>query len=824
MFRTRIALLVTLLVALSSPVIAAVMLSAPAAGASPAAWTAYTVNSGSNTVSAIDTATNTVVGSPIAVGALPVRVAITPDGTTAYVANESSNTVSVIATATNTVVTSISVGTTPDAVAISPDGTTAYVVNVSSNTVSVIATATNTVVTTIPVGSSPIAVAISPDGASAYVTNSVSNTISVIATATDTVVATIPVGTAPRAVAITPNGTTAYVANTGDDTVSVIATATATVVATITVGTAPRGLAISPDGTTAYVANTGDDTVSVIATATDTVVATITVGTSPFGVAISPDGATAYVTNETSNTVSVIATATDTVVATITVGATPLGIAITPDQAPVASFSVSPAPAGQATTFDASASTVAFGTIASYAWSFGDGTTATTTTPIINHIYASPGTFTANVTETSSGGTSTTQVFTGQTMSRNGGRSASATTAVIVAAPPSIAKAFSPTAVPLNGTSTLTFTLTNPNGGTVLTGVAFTDALPSGLVVSTPNGLTNSCGGTASASAGGATISLTGASVAASTTCTVVVSVTGTMAGTFTNTTGAVSSTNGGTGNTATAVLTVAAVVPAPGPTTTTTTTTAPGPVPPFPHSNVSYPNAAIVTFRGAHYVFAGGRAFAASANELAAVQKVDHAQVLAAPAGASAPTAVAPRPGVTVFTHPVDGNVTIYVVGVDGELHPFATPTQFLRDGYNGALVITVPNLGGLTVGSNAGTTLTALATRADGAIVNSSGTFYTFAGGRAFGIPTPAALQEVRKTNSALELQGSVSSADTGAPMANGIVLSVAGPVYVSYLGELYPFKTKAQLASSGYGGTPAVPAPHTGGLTVVFPYSGS
>ena len=28
--------------------------------------------------------------------------------------------------------------------------------------------------------------------------------------------------------------------------------------------------------------------------------------------------------------------------------------------------------------------------------------------------------------------------------------------------------------------------------------------------------------------------------------------------------------------------------------------------------------------------------------------------------------------------------------------------------------------------------------------------------------------------------------------------------------------------QLADYGYGGTPAVPAPHTGGLTVVFPYS--
>jgi hypothetical protein len=178
----------------------------------------------------------------------------------------------------------------------------------------------------------------------------------------------------------------------------------------------------------------------------------------------------------------------------------------------------------------------------------------------------------------------------------------------------------------------------------------------------------------------------------------------------------------------------------------------------------------------------------------------------------------------VTVSTKLVNGNVTMYVVGTDGELHAFATAGQFLRDGYDPVLVITVPNLGGLTVGSNAGTALTALATRADGAIVNSSGTFYTLAGGKAFGIPTPAALVEVRKTNPAQELQGSVAAGATGATIATGVVLSVPGQVYVSYQGDVLPFKTPKQLATDGYGGTPAVPAPHTGGLTIVFPYSGS
>jgi PKD repeat protein len=87
----------------------------------------------------------------------------------------------------------------------------------------------------------------------------------------------------------------------------------------------------------------------------------------------------------------------------------------------VASFRATPAAAGHATSFDASASTARGAPIATYAWNFGDGTRATTTIPTTTHRYPNAGTYHASLTLTDADGTSTTKVFTGQTTSRNGG-------------------------------------------------------------------------------------------------------------------------------------------------------------------------------------------------------------------------------------------------------------------------------------------------------------------------------------------------------------------------------------------------------------------
>lgn len=70
----------------------------------------------------------------------------------------------------------------------------------------------------------------------------------------------------------------------------------------------------------------------------------------------------------------------------------PPGVLLPPNGAPVASFTFSaPTEQGTAILFDGSASTDSDGTIVSYAWDFGDGTTNTGAT--VHHTYSRAGTF-----------------------------------------------------------------------------------------------------------------------------------------------------------------------------------------------------------------------------------------------------------------------------------------------------------------------------------------------------------------------------------------------------------------------------------------------
>jgi uncharacterized repeat protein (TIGR01451 family) len=125
---------------------------------------------------------------------------------------------------------------------------------------------------------------------------------------------------------------------------------------------------------------------------------------------------------------------------------------------------------------------------------------------------------------------------------------------VPVIAPPTMIISFNPASIPVFGTTTITFTITNPNASE-LTSVGFSDSLPAGLIVATPNGVTNLCHGTITATPGTSIISLSGVTLEPGSSCTVTVNVSATTPGQKTNTVTVTS--DQGSGSLATATLIV---------------------------------------------------------------------------------------------------------------------------------------------------------------------------------------------------------------------------------------------------------------------------
>jgi len=138
-------------------------------------------------IAVLDPKSGEIVGAPIAIGAgaMPTGIAFAPDGTTAYVSSAGANTVSVIDTASDTIVAVLPGFHSPTGIAISPDGAKVFVANRSDDTVIVLDVATQTVVPLpimVPgeIAAGPTGIAISPDGSHAYVADSPANAITEI--------------------------------------------------------------------------------------------------------------------------------------------------------------------------------------------------------------------------------------------------------------------------------------------------------------------------------------------------------------------------------------------------------------------------------------------------------------------------------------------------------------------------------------------------------------------------------------------------------------------------------------------------------------------
>lgn len=150
---------------------------------------------------------------------------------------------------------------------------------------------------------------------------------------------------------------------------------------------------------------------------------------------------------------------------------------------------------------------------------------------------------------------------TGVITSPDSGPGTAATAQLLVTnnAVPISTKAFSPTTIKVNDTSTLTITLTNSNA-TAISGAAFIDTYPYGMInAAVPNAATSCAGGTVSAVAGGDGLTFESGTIPAFGSCTITVAVTSATAGAFYNTTGPVDTANAGSGLAASATLTVVA-------------------------------------------------------------------------------------------------------------------------------------------------------------------------------------------------------------------------------------------------------------------------
>lgn len=140
------------------------------------------------------------------------------------------------------------------------------------------------------------------------------------------------------------------------------------------------------------------------------------------------------------------------------------------------------------------------------------------------------------------------------------GNTASASLGVV--APPNVSKAFLPSEIGAGRISQLRITISNTSGTDELTGVAVTDNYPSGLVNASPSNVSTACtAGSSVMVIGGAPdgnfIALNNGTLKPSGSCTVSVDVTAATVGSYVNTTSAVTSTNGGTGGSASATLVV---------------------------------------------------------------------------------------------------------------------------------------------------------------------------------------------------------------------------------------------------------------------------
>jgi DNA-binding beta-propeller fold protein YncE/PKD repeat protein len=395
-------------------------------------------------------------GFPITNQQAPTGMVPSPDGTKLYASvagGVQGYSVSSDGTMTADQAGVLAAQTSPSALAINRAGTRLFVTNAGSNsisryTVSAIGTLTPVVGAT-ATGGGPAGIAITPDGSHVYVANGTDGTISILdGQGAASGLSAVTAGTGVSGLAITPDGTKLYAANTGDDKISGWSIGTDGSLSALpsspyTTGDGPRGIAISPDGKLLMSADTNGSAVSGFAINSDGSLASrvssdVVAGVT--SVAFSPDGKHTFAAGSSAVGAYDVSSAGALTVRTgspVTTNGAHTAVAVTPNQGPEAKVDPVPAPAGSASTFEGGPSSDPDGTVKTYAWDFGDGSSGTGATA--THTYAQAGSYTVRLTVTDDEDCSTAPVYTGQATLCTGSANATITkTVTIPEAPPNV--------------------------------------------------------------------------------------------------------------------------------------------------------------------------------------------------------------------------------------------------------------------------------------------------------------------------------------------------------------------------------------------------
>jgi YVTN family beta-propeller protein len=253
-------------------------------GYSPDHTTLAVVSVGSNSVSFIDTATNTVKHTTY-IGRAPHEAFYTPDGNELWVTVRGENYVSVLDARSFREKGRIETPNGPGMQIFSPDGTYGYVCSSFTPETVVVSVSTHEIVGRVK-QESPFCpnIAATPDGKQVWLTlKDVGRTMIFDAKPPFSVIRALETGPITNHVnfAATKQGILAFVTVGGLNQVKVFRTDDFSQIATIAVGKLPHGIWPSGDGTRMFVGLENDDALQVIETASLRVVAQVAIGQAP---------------------------------------------------------------------------------------------------------------------------------------------------------------------------------------------------------------------------------------------------------------------------------------------------------------------------------------------------------------------------------------------------------------------------------------------------------------------------------------------------------------------------------------------------------------